>query len=167
MYLPFLRGKLFEFKAIKEFLDETSPGDKGHQVMPIIEPVKKDIKPMLSCVEAMVKGGMPFAVVLNSRTGDYKRMGFDIDTFLADQRMDGVAEWTPAFEVNGNASVEAIEHAVESHDFKKVMLVFFYGVDLNDEKTARLVSNPRVQFVAVLNLGQSPTMRRKLAAMNK
>lgn len=62
MYLPFLRGKLFEFKAIKEFIDETYNGQYGHHIMPIIEPVKKDRRPMMACVEAMGKAKMPFAI---------------------------------------------------------------------------------------------------------
>lgn len=92
MYLPFLRGKLFEFKAIKEFIEESYNGEDGCQIMPIIEPVKKDMKPMLACVEAMGKAKMPFAIVLNSRMGDFQRMAFDIDGFLAEERVKGVSD---------------------------------------------------------------------------
>lgn len=167
MYLPFLRGKLFEFKAIKEFIEESYNGEYGCHIMPIIEPVKKDRKPMMACVEAMGKAKMPFAIVLNSRMGDYQRKTFEIENFLAEEKMKAVTEWIPAFEVNGNANVEDIERAVDDYDFKNVMLIFLYGVDLNDEKVSRLISNQKVAFVAVLNLGQSPVMRRKLAAMQK
>lgn len=167
MYLPFLRGKLFEFKAIKEYIEESYHGEYGCQIMPIIEPVKKDTKPMLACVEAMGKAKMPFAIVLNSRMGDFQRVAFNIEGFLAEERVRAVADWTPAFEVNGNANVDSIEQLITDHEFEKVMLIFLYGVDLDDEKVCRLINNPRVVFVAVLNLGQSPTMRRKLAAMHK
>ena len=77
MYLPFLRGKLFELKAIKEYIDEGYGKDNGRHIMPIIEPVKKDRRPLVSCMEAMGKAEMPFAVVLNSRTGDYEKATFD------------------------------------------------------------------------------------------
>lgn len=167
MYLPFLRGKLFEFKAIKEFIEESYNGEYGCHIMPIIEPVKKDRKPMMACVEAMGKAKMPFAIVLNSRMGDYQRKTFEIENFLAEEKMKAVTEWTPAFEVNGNANVENIEQTITNHGLKGVMLIFFYGVDLNDEKVNRLIGNANIKFVAVLNLGQSQTMRRKLAAMNK
>lgn len=167
MYLPFLRGKLFELKAIKEFIEESYNGEYGCHIMPIIEPVKKDIKPMMSCVEAMGKAKMPFVIVLNPRMGDYQRKTFEIDTFLAEERMKVVTEWTPAFVVNGNANVENIEQTMANYGFKNVMLIFFNGVDLDDEKVNRLISNANVTFVAVLNLSQSPTMRRKLTAMEK
>lgn len=167
MYLPFLRGKLFEFKAIKEFVEESYNGEFGCHIMPIIEPVKKDTKPMLACVEAMGKAKMPFAIVLNSRMGDFQRMAFNIEGFLTEERVKAVEGWTPAFELNGNANVQSIEQEIIGRNFEKVMLIFFNGVDLDDEKVCRLINNPHVAFVAVLNLGQSPTMRRKLAAMHK
>lgn len=167
MYLPFLRGKLYEFKAIKEFVEESYNGEFGCHIMPIVEPVKKDTKPMLSCIEAMGKARMPFAIILNSRVGDYQRETFNIDAFLAEERMRVVDNWTPAFEVYGDANVDDIEQAIVHHSFHDVMLIFFYGVDLSDGRIYRLISNPQVAYVAVLNLGQSPTMRRKLTAMNK
>lgn len=58
--------------------------------MPIIEPVKKDLRPMFSCVEAMGKADMPFAVVLNSKMGDYQRASFDVTSFVSDNRLNGV-----------------------------------------------------------------------------
>lgn len=167
MYLPFLRGKLFEFKAIKEFIDESYNYDYGCHIMPIIEPVKKDRNPMMACIESMGKARMPFAVILNSRMGDYQRTTFGIDEFLAEERLKAVTDWAPAFEVNGNANLDAIEKVIDQHDLKNIMLVFLYGVDLNDKRVNGLISNPRVSFVAVMNLSQSPTMRRKLAAMEK
>ena len=36
---------------------------------------------MLACVEAMGKAKMPFAIVLNSRMGDFQRMAFDVDEY--------------------------------------------------------------------------------------
>ncbi len=166
MYLPFLRGKLFEFKAIKEFIDESYNRDYGDHIMPIIEPVKNDIKPMMSCIEAMGKANMPFAIVLNTCMGDYQRKTFDIETFLVENRIT-LSNWAPAFEVNGNANVVTIEQTIANYDLSNVMLIFFSGVDLNDKKVNGLIRSPKVTYVTVQNLSQSPTMRRKLAAMEK
>ena len=66
MYLPFLRGKLYELKAIKEYIEDGYGNEYGRHIMPIIEPVKKDRRPLMSCIETMGNAGMPFAVVLNS-----------------------------------------------------------------------------------------------------
>ena len=164
MYLPFLRGKLYELKAIKEYIDEGYGKEYGRHIMPIIEPVKKDLRPLLSCVDAMGKASMPFAVVMNSQMGDFQRMSFDVPSFMA-----GIAgvEWTPAFEVNGNANVEAIESSIQEFGFKNVMLVFFTNVDLDDEKIRRLVNSDTVAFIAALNLTQRPPIIAGLKGTGK
>lgn len=155
MYLPFLRGKLYELKAIKEFVEESYGQECGRCVMPIIEPVKKDIRPMFSCVEVMGKADMPFAVVLNSKMGDYQRASFDVTSFVSDDRLNGI-RWTPAFEVNGNANVDSIEEAIREYGFRDVMLIFFTIVDLDDERISSLVKNPAVKYVVAMNLTQRP-----------
>ena len=154
MYLPFLRGKLYELKAIKEYIDEGYGKEYGRHIMPIIEPVKKDIRPLMSCIEAMEEVGMPFAIVLNSRTGDYQRASFDIPLFLSYEKMRGV--WTPAFEVNGNANVETILSLIREYRFVDVMLVFFSIVDLEDERIIELVNDKAVKYIAAMNLTQRP-----------
>ena len=124
MYLPFLRGKLYELKAIKEYIDEGYGKECGRHIMPIIEPVKKDRRPLVSCMEAMGKVEMPFAVVLNSRTGDYEKANFDVPSFLSEEKIKDIS-WVPAFEVNGNANVDTIEATIGEYGFEEVMLVFF------------------------------------------
>ena len=164
MYLPFLRGKLYELKAIKEYIDEGYGKEYGRHIMPIIEPVKKDIRPLISCVEAMGKAKMPFAVVLNSRTGDFQRATFDVTALLT--KMKGV-QWAPAFEVNGNANVDDIETTIADCGLDNVMLVFFSIVELDDEKIKRLVSNGAVRYIAAMNLTQRISVIEDLTELGK
>lgn len=166
MYLPFLRGKLYELKAIKEYIDEGYGKEYGCHIMPIIEPVKKDVRPLMSCVEVMGSAKMPFAVVLNSRMGDFQRTTFDVPAFLSDEKINDV-NWTPAFEVNGNANVDAIEAAIKEFGFKDVMLVFFTIVELDDEKIRRLVANDAVKFITALNLTQRISVIEDLSEFGK
>ncbi len=164
MYLPFLRGKLYELKAIKEFIEEGYGKEYGRHIMPILEPVKKDLRPLLSCLEAMGQAKMPFAVVLNSRTGDFQRATFDIPTLLA--KVQDV-QWAPAFEVNSNANVDAIETTIGEYGLKDVMLVFFTIVELEDDKIKRLVSNDAVKYIAALNLTQRISVIEDLLELGK
>ena len=166
MYLPFLRGKLYELKAIKEFIEEGYGGENGCHIMPIIEPVKNDMRPLMSCVEAMGKARMPFAVVLNSRMGDFKRTAFNMSSFLSDERLKDV-HWAPAFEVNGNANVDIIEATIRENGLNDVMLVFFTIVELEDEKINRLVTNDAVKYIVALNLTQRLSVMDDLSEMGK
>lgn len=164
MYLPFLRGKLYELKAIKEFIEEGYGTEYGRHIMPIIEPVKKDLRPLLACVEAMGQAKMPFAVVLNSRTGDFQRAAFDIPALLA--KVQDV-QWAPAFEVNSNANVDAIEDAIGEYELKDVMLVFFTIIELEDDRIKRLVSNDAVKYIVALNLTQRISVIEDLSELGK
>lgn len=166
MYLPFLRGKLYELKAIKEYIEERYGQDYGRHIMPIIEPVKKDRRPLISCMEVMGKEEMPFAVVLNSRTGDYEKATFDVPSFLEEGKIKEI-NWTPAFEVNGNANVDAIEIAIGEYGLADVMLIFFTIVDTDDEKIRRIVNNGAVKYIVALNLTQRPAILDELTEAGK
>ena len=166
MYLPFLRGKLYELKAIKEYIEDWYGKESIRHIMPIIEPVKKDRRPLMSCIEAMGNAGMPFAVVLNSRTGDYEKALFDVPSFLDEDKLQGVL-WTPAFEVNGNANVDAVETVINENGLKDVMLIFFTIVDLDDEKIKRIVNNGAVKYIAALNMIQRPAILDELTDAGK
>ena len=166
MYLPFLRGKLYELKAIKEYIEDGYGNEYGRHIMPIIEPVKKDRRPLMSCIETMANAGMPFAVVLNSRTGDYEKALFDVPSFLQEEKLQGV-QWTPAFEVNGNANVDAVETAISEYGLVDVMLIFFTIVDLDDEKIKRIVNNGAVKYIAALNMIQRPAILDELVDAGK
>lgn len=164
MYLPFLRGKLYELKAIKEYIEESYGQEYGRHIMPIIEPVKKDMRPLMSCVEAMGKVQMPFAVVLNSRMGDFQKAAFDMTAFM-EQIKD--VNWTPAFEVNGNANVDAVETAISENGLADVMLIFFTIVDLDDEKIRSIVNNRAVKYIVALNLTQRPAILDEITDTGK
>lgn len=166
MYLPFLRGKLYELKSIKEFIEESYGREFGRHIMPIIEPVNKDIRPLMSCVEAMGKAKMPFALILNSRSGDFMRETFDIQSFVEQERLHDVI-WTPAFEINGNSNVDTIEKIMADFGFTEVMLIFFTVVDFDDEKIQRLVNNGAVKYVVAMNLAQRPLVIQDLKSTGK
>ncbi len=166
MYLPFLRGKLYELKAIKEYIEDVYGEEYGRHIMPIIEPVKIDRRPLLSCVETMGGAGMPFAVILNSRTGDYEKAVFDIPSFLREEKIQDV-QWTPAFELNGNANVETVESAIRENELVDVMLIFFTIVDLDDDKIRRIVNNRAVKYIAALNMTQRPAIMDEIADVGK
>lgn len=166
MYLPFLRGKLFELKAIKEFIAESKNRDSiGHFFMPIIEPVNRDLGPLKNCVNCMIDAKVPFSVILNSKLGDYKRMSFDCDSFLAIDSLKGYDKFFPAFEVSNN--VIEIDRVISEHGLKNVMLIFLYGIDYEDLTTQELLNSESVSYVGVLSLSSNRTLLRRLKAFGK
>lgn len=167
MYLPFLRGKIFELKAIKEFITDCYSTDGvGRHIMPIIEPVKSDLSPIYSCMCAMNVVGMPYAIVLNSRLDYYKKEKFAIEEFLKDKAVQEAANWSPAFDVCGN-NAEEILALISDYHLTSVMLLFQSGMDYENVHIQRLLNIREVQYIVVSNLTASRTMSRRLRDTQK
>ncbi len=68
MYHPYLRGKQNELILLRENAKLLS--DAG--MIPIIEPVKKNLAPLEKAIESLSKENVPFILIVNPRNGDFK-----------------------------------------------------------------------------------------------
>lgn len=66
MYFPYLRGKKYEFLALRELLEN---GLLSSKVIPIIEPVKLSL-PLIKIMETFVDEQRKLGVVCNPCVGD-------------------------------------------------------------------------------------------------
>ncbi len=66
MYYPILRGKLNELLALREL----APLQLNYYT-PVIEPVKRDIKPLVKAVETLNSNGITPYIIINPTIGDY------------------------------------------------------------------------------------------------
>ncbi len=67
MYLPYLRGKQFELIAIRELSDIIS----SDFFRPIIEPVKRNLSPLVRSVKYINEKGFYPLIILNPSVGEY------------------------------------------------------------------------------------------------
>jgi len=67
MYYPILRGKQNEFLALRDIIDKLS---LSQQITPVIEPVKADIKALLSCLNDLDTKQVPTIVIINPTQGE-------------------------------------------------------------------------------------------------
>lgn len=163
MYCPYLRGKQFELLALREFSSDFVNNDK---IVPIIEPVKKQVIGLNSAATAMVANGMKFAVVLNPREGDYKHPSVDNDildnlTSIGEDR----EHWIPAYIYKNNGQ-RLLEHA-DSHNLNNLMIVFPSGADVNDEALMEFLSNDKVAYIVSGNLSNNRSARGRLRKLAK
>jgi len=70
MYFPFLRGKKNELLALRECSDKLTISKK---IIPIIEPVTKDSKPLFSCLNCLNEKNINHIVVFNSLNGHFSK----------------------------------------------------------------------------------------------
>lgn len=156
MYLPYLRGKQFEFIALREIASEL---DSCSNIMPIIEPVKRELNSAKSAFIAMNKAGMKFALILNPNQGDFKNSNYEFLNSILELHLQN---WTPAFLMNNNA--DEIMQTIKQNNFSEVMLVA--PGTINIDATDSLLSMPQVEYIAYGD-ADSRLLMRKLTSYHK
>lgn len=146
MYYPYLRAKQFELKALREFSEEHS----GSNIVPILEPVKKQSVALERAVEDMMRNKMRFALVLNPTDGDFKHDTVSFGAWLEESKLllngsQGI-DWIPAF-ICTRKLLDDIPSLIKKYQLNNVMLVFKSCMDMEDPKVSNLVNDPRVEFV--------------------
>lgn len=146
MYYPYLRAKQFELKALREFSEEHS----GSNIVPILEPVKKQSAALERAVEDMMRNKMRFALVLNPTDGDFKHDTVSFGAWLEEskQLLNGSQgkDWVPAF-ICTRKLLDDIPSLIEKYQLNNFMLVFKSCMDMEDPKVSNLVNDERVEFV--------------------
>ena len=165
MYFPFLRGKQFELKALKDFFEENP---KSGLIVPIIEPVNKSNRALESALVSLRSGNHPYALIMNPCEGDFKHRNVRF-TLPEENREMFVQDnsWIPAFLCNAS-SLNSVEVSLNSGAYNQAMLVFPTGIDLDDEVVTRLVNHENVSYVVVcFPTTPSPRVKRLLLSTRK
>lgn len=163
MYYPYLRGKQFELLALREFSNEYKNNSK---IVPIIEPVKKQVNGLNAAALSMIENGMKFAVILNPSDGDYKHTGIDNDILMSLTALtDDRDNWIPAYIYKHNGKT-LLDHA-KQNNLLNLMIIFPSGADVNDEELMEFLSKDEVAFVVSGNLSNNRSARGRLLRLGK
>ncbi|MBC8490907.1 MAG: sce7725 family protein [Candidatus Cloacimonetes bacterium] len=115
MYFPYLRGKQFELIALREYVQNNHDNNR---VVPIVEPVKKNLAQLTRTLNAFEKSEQQLFVILNpqaivSPPDDY--FGTYVNSFV-DELTTLVMLYDhikPAFILNTNTTKEFIENTLK------------------------------------------------------
>ena len=163
MYYPYLRGKQFELLALREFSSEFK---NNHTIVPIIEPVKKQVNGLNAAALSMIENGMKFAVILNPSDGDYRHTGIDNDILMSLTALTGDRDnWIPAYIYKHNGKT-LLDHA-KQNNLSNLMIIFPSGADVNDEELMEFLSKDEVAFVVSGNLSNNRSARGRLLRLGK
>lgn len=143
MYFPYLRGKQYELIALREFA-QRYVGER--KILPIVEPVRNELKSVAKTVDALAASQIECAVVLNPAQGDFERVaaGRSIADALVGKR------YIPAFLMSGNEAMVA--QMIAENNLSNVMLVFTSGFDPENADLMALAESDAVTcFVGLDN----------------
>ncbi|MBQ0076874.1 MAG: sce7725 family protein [Bacteroidales bacterium] len=154
MYYPLLRAKQYDLKAVREFIEENE-GQK--KILPILEPVNSQNNALILTINALMKVGQKFALVLNPMDGMFKHPTvrftlLDECPLLRDKR----EMWVPAFICNRD--LENVENLIIEEGYEHVMLIHPTGFNVENEKALEILRKPQVEYI-VNNFGSSTSRR--------
>ena len=158
MYYPYLRGKQFELKALRDYSAENL---NEQQILPIIEPVNQSTNALSLAIDQLKTNGMKFSIIMNPNDGDFKHktVSFDILTSKPDlAETEGV--WMPAYLYQGRAL--ELDREITESIWKEVILVFKTCADVDNPDVLTLISNAKVKTV-INNFGKTVSRRVKKA----
>ena len=158
MYYPYLRGKQFELKALRDFSSENKNEDK---ILPIIEPVNQSINALSLAIDQLKSNGMIFSIIVNPNDGDFrhKTVSFDILKSKPDL-VEAKGVWMPAYLYQGQPL--ELDGEITTSPWDEVILVFKTCADIDNKDVYRLISNRKVKTV-VNNFGKTVSRRVKRA----
>ena len=145
MYYPILRGKLNELLAIREL---SELGLKNF--IPVIEPVKNDIKALCKTIEVLNKNGIVPYIIINPIIGDFKKSQTEFSELIT--KIENI-EYIPLYSINEKTNLYNdflelnnfglfIQKGIDKEliDFTKISRINFIQND-NSPQVKRLIHN--------------------------
>ncbi len=156
MYYPYLRGKQFELKALRDYSSENL---NEEQILPIIEPVNQSTNALSLAIDQLKANGMKFSIIMNPNDGDFKHktVSFDILTSKPDL-VKAEDVWIPAYLYQGRAL--ELDREITKSTWNEVILVFKTCADIDNPDVSKLISNAKVKTI-VNNFGKTISRRVK------
>ena len=144
MYYPYLRGKQFELIALRDFANENPV---NHNICPIIEPVKENLKSLDNTIDVLKDYGEEFVLILNPNEGDF--YGKSIDLIGGLENLAG-SKWVPGLMYNHDC--EQLDRLIQSKQLENVVIIFRDGIDFErDSSLESFLSQDNIESVVVSN----------------
>lgn len=162
MYYPYLRGKQFEFLALRAMSEELS-SEQSEKVRPIIEPVKRaegSDSQILTALSAMLKKGIVFAYILNPQNGDFEKGDEIYFPGEVKTRLKEGGKWQPAFLLSGDAAWLQMktDNLIAENGFKEIILILPKNEDTS--KWDAMMSRQEVKTIVCCDADSRSTLRQ-------
>lgn len=163
MYFPFLYGRRSEFLALRAMLEDHRSLDA---LVPVIEPVKRNVADLVRCVEAFGKADQALAVIVNPDKYELKapeQLNGWSKEFL--KVVDEQASILPTFRCTSSTTLAQVNAFVKRFEGRKFAIVYA-SPSLTDADIGALVGKADVRFHIVLN-GRMTSAQQKLLPAGK
>lgn len=119
MYHPYLRGKQNELILLRENAKLLS--DAG--MIPIIEPVKKNLAPLEKAIESLAKENVPFILIVNPRNGDFKNDSLPLFSDLIDTTLKDYEQFCLGYIVDAQSSLIDVKSFLDDNTNRSIAFI--------------------------------------------
>ncbi len=112
MYYPYFRGKQFELLALREQASLLAESN----IHPIIEPVKKNLKPLRRTIRELIKNVLEFTLIINPKYGDFKNDNSPLLDLISDGGLDEYPGLYLGFIIRPGANINELRRVLESYN---------------------------------------------------
>jgi hypothetical protein len=141
MYFPYLRGKQNELILLRENAELIA----NSPIIPIIEPVKSNLKPLLKATESLMSAGSEFILITNSICGDFSGDSSSlIDGVLTDETLS-YKGLNLGYILDENSSIRDVVDFVNKYSTSNIALIHF-GYSNGAELSAATKSLSNIKY---------------------
>ncbi len=119
MYHPYLRGKQNELILLRENAKLLS--DAG--MIPIIEPVKKNLAPLEKAIESLAKENVSFILIVNPRNGDFKNDSLPLFSDLIDTTLKDYEQFCLGYIVDAQSSLIDVKSFLDDNTNRSIAFI--------------------------------------------
>ncbi|MDN5049706.1 sce7725 family protein [Aliarcobacter butzleri] len=119
MYHPYLRGKQNELILLRENAKLLATAE----MIPIIEPVKKNLAPLEKAINELVKENVNFILIINPRNGDFINNSLPLFTSLIDNILVHYDKYCLGYIVDAESNLIDIKSFLDDNKNRKITFI--------------------------------------------
>ena len=165
MYFPYFRGKQYELVLLKEQANQIL---KNRNIVPIIEPVKKNLNPLQRTLEQFEKNSVPHVLVANPGVGDFSNNGnSELKEFLLSETNKDLA--TIGIVVNTSSTLEEIQKLLDTFKDYKIAIIHRGFLDTRGlhDLLEQEQNSPMIHYIIFVSNGNVNRYKRKFKNIGK
>jgi len=163
MYFPYFRGKQYELVLLKEQASQTL---KKGSIIPIIEPVKKNLNPLQRTIEQFDENGIYHVLIANPKVGDFSNgINSELEEFLLNNTNKELT--TIGIVVDASCKLEELENLLNK--FKDYNIAIIHRGFLDTLELHRLLEqySTKIKYNIFVSSGNEKRYRRKFKDIGK
>ena len=163
MYFPYFRGKQYELVLLKEQASQTL---KKGSIIPIIEPVKKNLNPLQRTIEQFDENGVYHVLIANPKVGDFSNgINSELEEFLLNNTNKELT--TIGIVVDASCKLEELQNLLNK--FKDHNIAIIHRGFLDTSELHRLLEqySTKIKYNIFVSNGNEKRYRRKFKDIGK